>query len=397
MSESDPPIPAGFRFAGVACGIKKSGKADVSLIVADKNATAAGVYTRNQIVAAPVILSQSRTPSDSVRAVITNSGNANACTGEQGMRDAQEMCARVAEHLGCDRQQIVVMSTGVIGQNLPMDKVRLGIDDACGQLSPAIENFRDAAAAICTTDKTPKVAFRQLRCGQSDVNIAAMAKGAGMIAPNMATMLAVVLTDANLTADDAQRIISAAATISFNRVSVDGHTSTNDTLLLLASGQAGPLAGEELDQFARAVNEVSIELAKSIVADGEGATHVMAIRVHGASDDESAEEVARTVAASPLVKTAITGGDPNWGRIVSAAGYAKSTVTPDQISLKICGTTIYENGTPVDFDAAKLSGKMKDEVEVEIDLKVGSGDGEAIFWASDLTTDYVRFNSEYTT
>ena len=397
MPEPDQPLLVGFRFAGIACDIKTSGKPDVSLIVADGNVTAAGVYTQNQIVAAPVVLCRSRTPSNTIRAVISNSGNANACTGEQGMRDASEMCARVAEHLGCKPEQVIVMSTGVIGRHLPMDKVRLGIDDACGQLASGLSDFLAAADAICTTDKTRKVSFRQLRCGQQEINIAAMAKGAGMIAPNMATMLAVVLTDATLTEKDAQELISQAAAISFNRVSVDGHMSTNDTLLLLANGQEQPLAGEALGQFAAAVNEVAIELAKLIVADGEGATHVMAIHVHGAADNESAEEIARTVAASPLVKTAITGGDPNWGRIVSAAGYAKATITPAQVSLAICGTTIYQNGTPLDFDAAKLSGRMKQEAEVEIDLKVGGGDGSATFWSSDLTTEYVRFNSEYTT
>lgn len=397
MPDLNHTLPKGFRFAGVACGIKESGNPDISLLVADQNATAAGVYTQNQVVAAPVIVSKSRTPAITFRAVVANSGNANACTGQQGINDALEMCDRVAQHVGCDAAQVLVMSTGVIGQTLPMARVRLGIDDAFGRLASDAGSFDNAADAIRTTDKDRKVAFRQLRCGDQEITIAAMAKGAGMIAPNMATMLAVIFTDATITPNDAQRIIAEASASTFNRVSVDGHTSTNDTLLLLASGQDQPLTGKDLQQFAEAVTDVSRDLAKMLVADGEGATHVMAIEVRGASDDAAAEEVARTVAGSLLVKTAITGGDPNWGRIVSAAGYAESTIFPEQTSLKICGTTIYENGTPVDFDAAKLSKQMTDTLEVEIDLQVGPGDGRARFWSSDLTTEYVRFNSEYTT
>lgn len=400
MSESDQKLPAGFQFAGVACGIKDSGKPDVSLIVADRNVSAGAVYTRNQIVAPPVVLSRSRTPSAAIRAVIANSGNANACTGDRGMQDASEMSERVAQQVGCRPEQVVVMSTGVIGQLLTMDNVRQGIDAAYQELGSELSSFHAAADAICTTDKDRKVSFRNFRCGGNDsdeIQIAGMAKGAGMIAPNMATMLSVICTDATIEPEDAQRLISESAAISFNRVSVDGHTSTNDTLLLLASGTGQPLARDSLQRFADALNDVCIELAKMMVADGEGATHVMAIRVHGADDDAAAEEIARTVAASLLVKTAITGGDPNWGRIVSAAGYAKAHVCPDQTSLKICGTTIYHDGTPLEFDAANLSHRMKSEVDVEIDLKVGSGSGAANFWSSDLTTEYVQFNSEYTT
>jgi glutamate N-acetyltransferase/amino-acid N-acetyltransferase len=397
MPDSDRSLPRGFRFAGVACGIKKSGKRDISLIVADHGVTAAGVFTQNQIVAAPVILCKSRTPGDNIRAIVTNSGNANACTGNQGLQDAGAMCAQVAEHIDCDPNSVLVMSTGVIGVPLPMQQVNSGIAAAAEQIAADLPSFEQAADAICTTDKGRKVAYRQLRLGDQEISIAAMAKGAGMIAPNMATLLAVILTDATLLPTDAQRVIADAARLSFNRVSVDGHTSTNDTLLLLASGQGQPLSDQMLSEFADAVTDLSIELAKLLVADGEGATHVMAIQVLGASDDGVAEEVARTVAASPLVKTAITGGDPNWGRIVSAAGYAKATIDPQRTTLKICGTTIYENGSPLEFDAAALSQQMKSQLEVDIELTVGSGAGAAKFWSSDLTTEYVSFNSEYTT
>ena len=390
-------LPKGFRFAGVAAGIKPSGKPDVSLIVADNPAVVAGVYTQNQIVAAPVVLCRQRTPSDTIRAVVTNSGNANACTGDQGMSDANTMCRITAEAIGCDESQVLVMSTGVIGQTLPIEKVGNGIRSAHALLADDDEAFRSSAEAILTTDDASKVAGAVFKSDNQKLRIAAMAKGAGMIAPNMATMLAVVMTDAALRPEDAQRLVSAAASVSFNRVSVDQHASTNDTLLLMAGGAGEPLAGSKLDDFQTQLNEVSIALAKQLVRDGEGATHFMAIQVHGAQDDESADRIARTIGDSPLVKTAMTGNDPNWGRIVSAAGYADAPITPSLVTLKICGETIYQCGRPVPFDAAVLSATMASRVEVEIDLRVGDGPGTATRWASDLTTEYVSFNSEYTT
>lgn len=396
-SETAPSLPRGFRFAGVTCGIKASRKLDLSLIVADRGVTAAGVYTQNQIVAAPVLLCRSRTPSTSIRAVVTNSGNANACTGEQGMQNAEAMCAQVAEVLGGDPQEVLVMSTGVIGKQLPMEKVQAGIADAHSRLAPDFDAFLLAADAICTTDQYRKIVFREIPLGDQTYRIAAMAKGAGMIAPNMATMLAVVLTDAPLSMDQASTCLSQAADKSFNRISVDGHTSTNDTMLLLASGEGQPLDAESFRHFQDALESLSIELAKLIVADGEGATHVMAIQVEGAANDQDAQVIAKTVAASPLVKTAITGGDPNWGRIVSAAGYAEAKIQPEQTCLKVCGQTIYHLGSPLSFDAAALSEQMKRSPEVLIELRVGDGPGIASYWASDLTTDYVQFNSEYTT
>ncbi len=313
------------------------------------------------------------------------------------MRDAQEMCHQVASHLGCDPGEVLVMSTGVIGQPLPMAKVHAGIADGCAKLNTGMDAFSLAADAILTTDKNRKTVCGTLSQGDDEYAIAAMAKGAGMIAPNMATMLGVILTDAPLSTEVAQNVLVQAAGCSFNRVSVDGHTSTNDTLLLLSSGSGESLRGEALAAFQRRINEISIELSKQLVADGEGATHVMAIRVSGAEDDASAAEIARTVAASPLVKTAITGGDPNWGRIVSAAGYASAKIQPGRTSLRICGQTIYENGAPQPFDASALSAEMKRQSEVAIDLRVGDGSGQAEYWSSDLTCEYVRFNSEYTT
>ncbi|KAA5541482.1 bifunctional glutamate N-acetyltransferase/amino-acid acetyltransferase ArgJ [Roseiconus nitratireducens] len=395
---TDFQLPVGFRFSGVAAGIKKSGKPDVSLIVGDGPLTAAGVYTQNQVVAAPVLWCRQRTPSDSVRAVITNSGNANACTGDQGLQDAQTMCRQVAAAVAIDPDDVLVMSTGIIGQPLPMEVVCRGIDAAADQLGDSAEDFVRAADAILTTDQGRKVASRVVVLGDQPVRIAAMAKGAGMIAPNMATLLAVVLTDAKLTPTQAQELIAGAADRSFNSVSVDGHTSTNDTLLMLSSGASGAeVTAEHLPAFAAAVEQICQELAWALVADGEGATHVMRIQVTGAASDGDAKVIARAVGESLLVKTAITGGDPNWGRIVSAAGAAGPKIEPTKTALKINGTPIYSDGGPTRYDAATLSQSMKAEKEVLVELTVGQGSGQATRWASDLTVEYVRFNSEYTT
>ncbi|TWU59848.1 Arginine biosynthesis bifunctional protein ArgJ [Rubripirellula tenax] len=397
MDATEDNLPAGFRFAGVTCGIKASGKSDLSLIVTDHPVTAAGVYTKNQIVAAPVTLCRSRTPTNKLRAVVTNSGNANACTGDQGMADARSMCDEVAKRIGCDPEAVLVMSTGVIGRPLPMEKITAGIDMASKELASDPPAFVRAAEAIRTTDAERKTVTRAIQIGQRTIKFAAMAKGAGMIAPNMATMLAVMMTDAPLSAESIKDVLTEAADCSFNRVSVDGHTSTNDSLLLLASGQGDPLVGDELLQFQSHINEVAIALAKQLVEDGEGAVHTMWIQVRGAANTDAAATIAKTIAASPLVKTAITGGDPNWGRIVSAAGYSDAKIEPTKTSLKICGEEIYRGGTPIPFDAKSLSAKMRANKEVPIELTVGEGAGAADYWSSDLTCDYVRFNSEYTT
>ncbi len=390
-------LPQGFRFASSTAGIKASGKPDISLIVTDLPARGAGVFTTNKIVAAPVVLSRSRTPSANIRAVITNSGNANACTGAAGDENAATMCRLVAEQVGCNAEDVLVMSTGVIGKPLPMDKVTRGIESAAKKLAADDDHFLAAADAICTTDAYRKVASSTVTIDGQTIRIAAMAKGAGMIAPNMATMLAVMLTDAPLSPEDTRQLLVDTANESFNCISVDGHMSTNDTLLLLSSGTGSPLAGDPLAAFATELKRLAIGLAKQIVADGEGATHVMNIRVHGATDSASARLIAKTIADSALVKCAITGGDPNWGRIVSAAGYCGAEIMPQKTTLQVCGTTIYQNGTPLSFDAAQLSKRMKSEVDVPLDLCVGDGEGSATYYASDLTTDYVKFNSEYTT
>lgn len=390
-------LPPGYRFAGIACGIKASGKPDLALIVADQAVVAAGLYTTNQVVAAPVLLCRSRTPTDGVRAVVINSGNANACTGTQGEHDAMQMTQQVAEALGVPVESVLVMSTGVIGQTLPMDKITVGIGRVCTGLDHQQAAFHAAADAILTTDKTRKVAARSLTIGADTYRIAGMCKGAGMIAPNMATMLSVVLTDAPLSVEAAQRVLAFAVRHSFNRVSVDGHTSTNDTIILLARQSDQPLDALAVGQFQDVLTELCIELAKQLPADGEGALHVLQLKVSGAICETDAEQIARVVAASPLVKTAITGGDPNWGRIVSAAGVAGPKIDVSRTCLTILGVPVFLSGQPVAFDNVSLSQAMRAATLVDCELQVGDGPGEAVFWASDLTCDYVEFNSLYTT
>ncbi|WP_144060154.1 bifunctional glutamate N-acetyltransferase/amino-acid acetyltransferase ArgJ [Rhodopirellula sallentina] len=405
MSQSDPTpaetsheLPSGFRYAGATGGIKASGKPDVSLIVSDEPCVAATVTTTNQVFAAPVQICRDRSPRSTCRAVITNSGNANACTGKEGYEDAVTMCERVASMIGCDAEDVLVMSTGVIGHRLPMDKVERGIELAGEALGDSERHFLAAADAICTTDQFRKTASANFEAGGKTYRVAAMCKGAGMIAPNMATMLGVVVTDYPLTSESAQTSLKRIVERTFNRVSVDGHTSTNDTVVLLSSEVATENASDDENAvFVDAATEVSLKLAKMLVADGEGAVRFFEVAVDGAENDEDAFEIAKCVAASPLVKTAIQGGDPNWGRIVSAAGYAGPKIEVEKTSLSIEGHFVYRDGAPLKFDAAELSGLMKQSAEVKLHLVVGEGGGTSQYWSSDLTEDYVRFNSLYTT
>ena len=401
----DYHLPQGFRFAGVSASIKKKeGTKDVALIMSDVPAVAAGVYTQNQVVAAPVVLSRSRTPLDQARIIVVNSGNANACTGSRGAADAQAMCQLAAAACGSPAQpitpeQTLVMSTGVIGRFLPMDKVSAGIRDAAMHLAAGEAAFLDAAEAIMTTDVARKVATRKLAVGGRDICLASMAKGAGMIGPNMATMLCCVVTDAHLSTAQAQRLLAEVADKSFNNISVEGHTSTNDTMLLMANGQAGGpvLAGSQEADFASALEAVCIELAKQIPADGEGSAHLIEVRVQGALSDADARRIAHCVASSNLVKTAVHGGDPNWGRIVSAAGYAGPPIETNHLALHINGIGLFAAGEPVAFDAAIASQAIRDQHTTLIELTVGTGPGQCTHWTSDLGVAYVRFNSEYTT
>ena len=387
------PLPAGFRFGSAAGGIKASGRPDVAVIVTDAPAVAGAVTTRNQIVAAPVLWCRARTPTANFRALAINSGNANACTGQAGAADNAAMAAAVARHVGCNADSVLTMSTGIIGVPMPMPAVKKGIDAACENLSATEEAFAGAAAAILTTDSGPKT----VRAAAGKHRIAAIAKGAGMIAPNMATMLGAILTDAPIAESDVGGVLKRITQTTFNRVSVDGHTSTNDTLVLVATGTGTPLRGHDLAAWETAATEAAATLAKKLVADGEGATRCFEVLVVGAKSERDAETIARTVAASPLVKTAIAGADPNWGRIVSAAGYAGPAIDVAATGLKIQGITVFADGGPVPFNASEISYSMQGASEVRLELSVGKGAGQASFWASDLDEAYVRFNSKYTT
>jgi glutamate N-acetyltransferase/amino-acid N-acetyltransferase len=410
-------IPLGFRFAGVHAGIKKSAqKEDLTLVHCPGGATAAGVYTSNLVFAAPVAFDRARTPSGDIRVVAVNSGNANACTGERGLADAREMARLAAAAVGASECQALVMSTGVIGVVLPMDKIAAGATAAAAKLGDDEAAFLSAARGILTTDKGIKVASRSLAIGGREIRLAGMCKGAGMIGPHMATMLAVITTDAALTTETAQAVLKAAVEDSFNCISVEGHMSTNDTVLLLASGQAGvqgsgfrvqgdspptihhsPLTEPDLATFQSALNDLCIDLAKQIPDDGEGASHLITILVRGTKSRDEARRIAQTVANSALVKTAVAGGDPNWGRIVSAAGYAGVPFDPAGVDLAVNGHKLYERGAPVPFDARTVSAAIKASRETTIELTFREGSAAIRFWTSDLNVEYVRFNADYTT
>ena len=392
-------LPKGFRYSGVTAGVKASGKKDVALIVSDDGAAAAGVYTQNIVRASSIDWNVAITPSDQLRAIVVNSGNANACTGDEGVSNNRQMAAATSAALGVTPEQVAVLSTGVIGVQLPMEKIENGIQEAVSGLADGEADFRAASEAITTTDKSPKTAQATVTVGGESITIAAMAKGAGMIGPRMATMLGVVMTDAKITPEVAQKVLDTVVAASFNRISVEGHMSTNDAVLLMASGKSGVQISSDADvkQLSAAITEVCIELAKLIPADGEGATHLIQIDVQGTETDDAADQIARTVAASALVKTAVTGNDPNWGRIVSAVGYAGVALQAEQINLKLNGFELFSAGQPVAFEAAEVSKSIGDNFETQIELSVGTGSGKAMHWTSDLTVEYVRFNSEYTT
>ncbi len=401
MSENQFQLPKGFTTGGVYSGVKEdTSKLDLSLLVSDRDCTAVGVYTQNLVKAAPVLLDRERTPGDNLRAVIINSGVANACTGDRGMEDARAMASATAEALdGCAAEQVLVMSTGVIGEHLPMEKILGGIPKVAADLADDAAAVERSARAIMTTDTVPKVRSRTVEIGGREITVTGIAKGAAMIGPNMATMLATVVTDAPLATADAQPALAEAVDESFHCISVDGHTSTNDTVLLLANGAAGgePLSGKELSHFRATLVEVCEDLAVAIPADGEGADHLITVEVHGCATRTDAIRIGKTIADSPLVKTAVAGADPNWGRIVSAAGYAGVPFDPDEVALLINGILVYEKGAPVEFDEATVSDSIKSSKETLLLLLLGEGTAIARFWTTDLTTEYVRLNADYRT
>jgi len=392
-------IPRGFRASGVKAGLKASGALDLALLAADLPCAAAGTFTTNRICAAPVKWCRDRLPADDIRAVVINSGNANAATGALGLANAERTATVTAKLLGCRPEQVLLASTGVIGVQLPMELLESGVDQAVKGLAADVVGFQYAAAAIMTTDTRPKVVSEVKVLSGREVRLLGLAKGAAMIGPRMATMLAVLLTDAPLWANDLRDILADAVDRSFNCLSVEGHASTNDTVLLLSSmAQAEPiLRGDDVAAFAGMVKSACESLAQAIADDGEGATHFVTIDVEGCQSLADARAIARAVADSPLVKTAIHGADPNWGRIVSAAGYAGVPFEEDTLSLWINGVAVYQDGAPVPFDDVALAANLKAEREVDLRLALRDGSERVRFWTCDLTAEYVRLNADYTT
>ncbi len=403
MIESDNSITAvpGFVAAGVACGLKKTGALDLALIVSDAPCAIAGVFTTNRVKAAPVLYDQqviARNPAN-VQAVVANSGGANACTGIEGQRDAAEMARLVGERLGCGPDSVLVLSTGVIGQRLDMEKVAAGVQAAANRLSA--DGGPDAARAIMTTDTRAKTAMTGVSIDGRTITIAGMAKGAGMIHPNMATMLCVIATDAAIAPPALDAALRRAVDRSFHCITVDGDTSTNDTVLLLANGDAGnqPLggAGPEFDAFCDALADVAISLAQQVVRDGEGATKLVTVHIRGAATDSDARHAAMAIARSNLVKTAIFGMDANWGRVIAAVGYSQAqTVDPDRLGLWFGELPLVRDGRPVAVDEVRARAILE-EPEVEITVDMGIGEGSATVWTCDFSYDYVRINAAYRT
>lgn len=395
----DATIPRGFRFCAVHCGVRPDReRLDLALVVSDRPASAAGVFTQNLVCAAPVLVCRERLPTQDARGVVICAGNANACTGEQGLTDARTMAAVAAAQVGCEPRQILVASTGVIGRMLPMPKIESGIRNAAPKLAESAERFRDVSHAIMTTDTRPKTACRTLEVGNGTIRLAGFAKGAAMIGPNLATMLAFVVTDAAVAPDRLQSMLRRAAERSFNCISVEGHTSTNDTLLALANGAAGAALDDRgYAQFEAVLTDVCCELARAMAADAEGAHHFVTIEIEGLTDDAQARQVAKTIAESALVKSAIYGADPNWGRFVSAAGYAGVPFSERDVSLWLGDMLLYQHGAPVAFDAAAASAYLKNNRDVSMRLRFARGAGRCTFWTCDLTPDYIRLNADYTT
>ena len=387
----------GFRAAGVRCGIKQQGP-DLAVICSDRDCSAAGVFTTNAFKAASVVLNRERLSSGRARAIVVNSGNANACTGERGLRDAERICRRAAELLGIAPELVLNASTGIIGVPLPMPKIESGIEEAVRSVSE--DGGPSAALAIMTTDTRRKVAAYEIELNGKTVRLGGICKGAGMICPNMATMLCFITTDAEIDAPALQKSLTSNVERSFNSLTVDGDMSTNDSVIVLANGASGcgriVEGTQEYELFDRALGQVCLDLAKAIAKDGEGATKYVEVRVTGADTYEDAKAAAMTVANSPLVKTAIFGQDPNWGRVLCAAGRSGAHVVPEKTSLYFGDVKIVANGEPLELEAeAARRPMLEPELAITIDLGVGSE--SASVFTCDLSYDYVRINAEYHT
>jgi glutamate N-acetyltransferase/amino-acid N-acetyltransferase len=402
QSLSEAAVPRGFRFSATACGLKKTGALDLALLSSDFPASAAAVFTQNLVVAAPVVVSKKNLSASRgrMRAVIVNAGNANCATGDAGYVASVKMVEETARRLGCDPKEVLVCSTGVIGVPLPVEKVLRALSGMARNRRPSVRSFAELSLAICTTDTRPKTAASSFRMARRRVHFMGCAKGAGMIHPNMATTLAFVVTDAAIAPSLLQKTLRDVTTRTFNAISIDGDTSTNDTLLVLANGASGApriKAGTAAHRsFAKSLEQVCHSLALQIVADGEGAQRVIQIEVRGAKTESAARQIARTIATSPLVKTAFAGGDPNWGRIFAAAGRAGVKFDPSRVDIHMAGIPVLRRGQPLDFNEREASNRLLQR-EVMVVMNLHAGRASTRYWTCDFTAEYVRINASYRT
>jgi glutamate N-acetyltransferase/amino-acid N-acetyltransferase len=400
MVNNTVTAPKGFLAVGLHCGVKKSGKPDLGLIVCPTGVKAAAVFTTNKVVSAAVQICKKHVKSASISAVVVNSGNANTCTGKQGLANAVRMCGETAKQIESEPGNVLVASTGIIGEQLPIGKIVSGISKAVEKLSASSKSGLDFAKAIMTTDTRAKQAIRQLEISGAKVMIAGTVKGAGMIAPNMATTLCFITTDVAITKPLLSKALKGAIGNSLNRLTVDGHQSTNDTAIILASG----LAGNRLivsqcpryKKFAKVLGQLCDDLARQMVLDAEGATRMFKVVIKGAASKADAARASRAVADYPLVKCAVNGGDPNWGRIICAVGSANVKLNPDRLSCKLDDVTVFKNGGPRKFDAKKAS-KVVSQTEHTITVDLGAGKVSDFCYGCDLSAGYVKINADYHT
>jgi glutamate N-acetyltransferase / amino-acid N-acetyltransferase len=399
---SEASLPHGFRFAATACGLKKTGALDLALLCSDEPASAAAVFTQNLVVAAPVLISKEnlRNSKGRMRGVVVNAGNANCATGTAGHAAAQRTVAEAAKRLGCLPEELFVCSTGVIGVPLPLEKILRALPVIARHRRPSARSFAELSLAICTTDTRPKTAAASFKMSGKRIHFVGCAKGAGMIHPNMATMLAFVITDAAIAPSLLQKTLRDVTSRTFNAISIDGDTSTNDTLLVLANGAAGApniKSGTAAHRaFSAALEDVCCSLALQIVADGEGAQRVIEIEVRGAKSESAARRIAETIATSPLVKTAFAGGDPNWGRIFAAAGRSGVRFDPSRVDIQMAGIPVLRRGQPLNFNERAASNRLlAKHVPILVNMRAGSA--VARYWTCDFTAEYVRINASYRT
>jgi glutamate N-acetyltransferase/amino-acid N-acetyltransferase len=402
LRSSDLHVPRGFRFAAAKAGLKASGNPDLALAVTDNGggATAAALFTRNRVVAAPITVGREHLTKSrgKIRAVLVNSGNANCATGPRGLATCKETCRALAKTLGLAPQEVFPSSTGIIGVPLPGEKIIATLPQIVVAAGPGGSALRAFAQAIMTTDTRPKIASARFRIGGRLVTIAGVAKGAGMIHPNMATMLAYIFTDAAVPAAVLRRELRAAADTSFNCISVDGDTSTNDTVLLLASGASGVsvVSADTRKAFAKGLLQVCQSLAEQIIADGEGVQHVVRLHIEQARSEKEARQVAQTIATSSLVKTAWAGADPNWGRILAAAGRSGVALDPARIEIRFGAIRVCEKGRAARFDA-QAAHEYLSQPSYDVVVRLGRGNARALFLTCDLTSAYIHINADYST